>query len=210
MSVNRILIISLLWLLPGISTGETYEVDSDADFFILGDITNDTIIAEKNVNASLSTGDLTRLMALYVVFSALDQGRIHLNEYIEISRIAARTPGARMFLVAGQRIQIKNLIESVASYGAMDAMIALVEATSKSESDFVSDMNRMMRPLGLKESRFVGVSDPNVNKNTSTPKDLYLLSQSFNYRFSRVLPRLQNTTTRMEWPYSIQHQQTFR
>jgi D-alanyl-D-alanine carboxypeptidase (penicillin-binding protein 5/6) len=139
MSVNRILIILLLWLLPGISTGETYEVDSDADFFILGDITNDTIIAEKNVNVSLSTGDLTRLMALYVVFSALDQGRIHLDEYVEISRAAAQTPGARMFLVDGQRIQIKNLIESVASYGAMDAMIALVEATSESESDEQND-----------------------------------------------------------------------
>lgn len=203
MSVNRILIISLLWLLPGISTGETYEVDSDADFFILGDITNDTIIAEKNVNVSLSTGDLTRLMALYVVFSALDQGRIHLDEYVEISRAAAQTPGARMFLVDGQRIQIKNLIESVASYGAMDAMIALVEATSESESDFVSDMNRMMRPLGLKESRFVGVSDPNVHKNTSTPKDLYLLSRALIIDFPEYYHVFK--TPQQEWNGLIQY-----
>ena len=203
MSVNRILIIALLWLLPGISAGETYQVDSDADFFILGDITNDTIIAEKYANASLPTGDLTRLMALYIVFSALDQGRIHLDEYVEISRAAAQTTGAGMFLVDGQRIQIKNLIESVASYGAMDAMIALVEAISESESDFVSDMNRMTKPLGLKESRFLGVSDVNVDKNTSTPKDLYLLSRALIIDFPEYYHVFK--TPQQEWNGLIQY-----
>ena len=55
-------------------------------------------IAALNADAPLAPASLTKIMTTYVVFSALRQGQITLQEEVTISEKAWRTPGSRMFI----------------------------------------------------------------------------------------------------------------
>ena len=116
-------------------------LSSTAQIYILGDLSSGIIISEKNASRTIAPGPLTKLMTLYVIFSALESGDIRLNDKIKISKIASNAPGLRMFLSEGDRVKVEDLIKAIVIYGANDAIMALIEEVSGAEAEFVATMN---------------------------------------------------------------------
>ncbi|HEY8552191.1 MAG TPA: D-alanyl-D-alanine carboxypeptidase family protein [Thermaerobacter sp.] len=104
---------------------------------------------------------LAKIMTLDLVFHALDEGKIALDQEVTVNEAAWRLsvqagiggPSA-MFLRVGERVRIEDLIRGVAVASGNDASLVLAEAVAGSEEAFVAMMNQHAAAIGLKDSRF--------------------------------------------------------
>ena len=163
-------------------------LSSTAQIYILGDLSSGIIISEKNSSRTITPGPLTKLMTLYVIFSALESGDIRLNDKIKISKMASNVPGVRMLLSEGDQVKVEDLIKAIAIYGANDAIMALIEEISGEESKFVATMNSKAKSIGLRTSRFDDAIGQAVNNRSTTASDLYQLSAAIITDFPQYYP----------------------
>ena len=166
-------------------------ISSEANVFVLGDISTQTIIAKQNESKRINPGSLTRLMTIYVIFDAIKTKKLYLRNTILISKTAITRPGPRMFLTGGEKIRISDLVEGLVIYGATDATLALIEILSGNESNFVSRMNKMTKQIGLQDSRFTSAFASTEKGHFSTAMDLYILSWSIVEDFPELYEHFQ-------------------
>jgi D-alanyl-D-alanine carboxypeptidase (penicillin-binding protein 5/6) len=155
----------------------------DVKGYILMDAATGHIIASKNPDERLEPASLTKLMTLYLVFSAIQQGTIHLDDKVHISDQAWHTGGSRMFIKAGQEVTVANLVQGVIVDSGNDATVALAEYVAGSESSFVDMMNIAAGRLGMANSHFDDATGLPHDDHYTTPKDLALLTDAIIQKF---------------------------
>ncbi|WP_371039477.1 D-alanyl-D-alanine carboxypeptidase family protein, partial [Rhodosalinus sp. FB01] len=94
------------------------------------------VLHAENADTRLHPASLTKMMTLYVVFEAVENGEIDLDDKVTISRAAAAEPPSKLGLRSGQEIKLRYLIRASAVKSANDAATALAEAISGSEAAF--------------------------------------------------------------------------
>jgi D-alanyl-D-alanine carboxypeptidase (penicillin-binding protein 5/6) len=144
--------------------------------WIIGDLTSGRILAAERPAERFEPASLTKLMTAYVVFAALRDGKIALEQRVKVSERAWRAPGARMFLEPRRPVSVDELVHGMVVQSGNDASIALAEAVAGSEEAFVEVMNREAGRLGMKATRFVNASGLPEPQHYSTAQDLYLLA----------------------------------
>lgn len=150
----------------------------NAKSYILIDVHSGKIIAEKNSEKKLPPASLTKMMALYVISKALNDGQIQLKDTVRISQKAWKTGGSRMFVKEGQQVSIEDLLKGIIVDSGNDACVAMAERLGGTEKAFTSMMNQQAQNLGMNDSHFTdstGLPDKNLY---STAKDLAILGRS--------------------------------
>lgn len=150
----------------------------NAKAYILIDVNSGKIIAEKNIDEKLPPASLTKMMTLYVISNALNNGQIHLTDNVHISRDAWKTGGSRMFIKEGQQVAIEDLLKGIIVDSGNDACVAMAEHLGGSEPGFAEIMNQQGQRLGMANSHFTdstGLPDSNLY---TTAKDLAILGQA--------------------------------
>jgi D-alanyl-D-alanine carboxypeptidase (penicillin-binding protein 5/6) len=126
-------------------------------------------------------------MSLYLIFQALQQGRIHLSDQVFISQDAWRTGGSRMFVQVGTRVPLKELIDGIAIVSGNDACVAAAEYLSGSTQTFVDAMNTEAQKLGMTHTRFFTVDGLPVDGQVTTAQDMATLDRAFIQTFPEAL-----------------------
>lgn len=155
----------------------------DAKAFILMDSDSGKIIAENNADTRLPPASMTKLMTLYVIFHALQDGQIHLDDKVRISAKAWQTGGSRMFVKAGDEVPVKDLIMGIIVDSGNDACVAMAEFIAGTEESFASLMNQQAARLGMVNSHFTdcnGLPDPN---HYSSAHDMAILANAIIHEF---------------------------
>jgi D-alanyl-D-alanine carboxypeptidase len=119
---------------------------------------------------------LTKMMTLYLVFDALESGRLRITDPVVVSRHAASMKPSRLGLAVGQSISVDNAISVVAVKSANDIAVALAEKLGGTEANFVTMMNAKAQMLGMRNTHYAnanGLTDPT---NVTTARDLAILS----------------------------------
>ena len=151
----------------------------DARSYVLMDANSGQVIAAYNPDQHREPASLTKLMTAYVVFHALKDGVIHLDDTAVVSERAWRMGGSRMFAQLGAHISIDDLIQGMIVQSGNDATVALAERVGGSEDAFVSLMNQYADKLGLKDSHFVDASGLTADRqHYASARDLALLSSA--------------------------------
>ena len=119
---------------------------------------------------------LTKVMTIYMTFSALQVGRLHLNDQLTVSAHAARQPSSKLGLRQGQNISVEQAIMAVTTRSANDAAVVLAERLGGSESYFANMMTEQARNLGMYNSSFQNASGLPDEGQISSARDLALLS----------------------------------
>jgi D-alanyl-D-alanine carboxypeptidase (penicillin-binding protein 5/6) len=117
-------------------------------------------------------------MTAYVVFQALKEKKLALEQQIRVSERAWRATGSRMFIQPRRPVTVDELIRGMIVQSGNDACIALAEAIAGSEDLFVQLMNREAQRLGLKGTKFMNVSGLPDAQHYTTAQDLYALTAS--------------------------------
>jgi D-alanyl-D-alanine carboxypeptidase (penicillin-binding protein 5/6) len=147
--------------------------------WLLVDAASGATLAAHEPAQRLEPASLTKLMTAYVVFIALAEGRITLDDAVKVSPDAFTAPGrdgARMYIEPGRPVIVRELLQGMLVASANDAAVALAEHTSGSQAAFVERMNAEARRLGMAETRYVnatGLSDP---QHYSSARDLARLA----------------------------------
>jgi serine-type D-Ala-D-Ala carboxypeptidase (penicillin-binding protein 5/6) len=144
--------------------------------WVVGDISSGQILAEQKADERIEPASLTKLMTAYIVFAALRERKLTLEQQVNVSEQAWRAPGSRMFIQPRRPVTVDELIRGMVVQSGNDACIALAEAVAGSEEVFARMMNREAARLGMKSSKFMNSSGlPNAQHYT-TAQDLYLLT----------------------------------
>ena len=121
------------------------------------------MILEKNPDMPIPPASMSKLMTLNMIFEALRQGQITLEDEFLVSRKASKKGGSKMFLREGEKVTIKELILGIIVLSGNDACIVAAEGLAGTEEEFSKRMTRRGKQLGLKNSTFknsTGWPDP--------------------------------------------------
>lgn len=148
-----------------------------AKAWITVDVTSGQVVASSNPDMKIEPASLTKIMTAYVAFNALKEKRISLDQQANVSQVAWKTRGSRMFIEPRKPVTVDELIKGVIIQSGNDASVALAEAVSGSESAFVSVMNEEARRMGMTNTVFVnttGLPDP---QHVTTVRDLAIIAR---------------------------------
>ncbi len=160
----------------------------NAHSYILVDVNTGQVLAAKNPDEKMPMASLTKLMAVYIAFSALKSVQLSLDTPVPISTAAWRTGGSRMFVNPGSEVSVLNLLKGIIVDSGNDATVALAQKIGGTRAGFVSLMNEYARRLGLHSTHYEDVDGLPVPDHYTTARDLAKLSMDLirdfpQYRF---------------------------
>jgi D-alanyl-D-alanine carboxypeptidase (penicillin-binding protein 5/6) len=144
--------------------------------WIVGDLSSGQVLASQKVDERFEPASLTKLMSAYVVFIALRDKKLSLDQTVNVSPRAWKASGSRMFIEPRRPVTVDELIRGMVVQSANDACIALAEAIGGSEDLFAQMMNREAARLGMKNTKFMNSTGLPDAQHYSTAQDLYLLA----------------------------------
>ena len=144
--------------------------------WIVGDLTSGQVLVAQGADERFEPASLTKLMTAYLVFAALRDKKLTLEQQVPVSVRAWRAPGSRMFIEPRRPVTVEELIKGMEIQSGNDACIALAEAVAGSEDVFVQLMNREAQRLGMKNTRFVNATGLPDAQHYSTARNLYTLA----------------------------------
>ncbi len=162
------------------------------------DMTSGQIIAAQNPDERIEPASLTKIMAAYLVFEALESKRLTLEQPVHVSENAWRTEGSRMFIKPNSQVTVHELLQGLIVQSGNDATVALAEAIAGSESAFVALMNEEAARQGLNDTRFENSPGLPHPDHLTTVRDLATLASNLITRF----PQYVHYYSQKEYTYS--------
>ncbi|MBQ3355801.1 MAG: D-alanyl-D-alanine carboxypeptidase [Oscillospiraceae bacterium] len=145
-----------------------YAAPSDsAKCSILMDADTGRILYAKNSDKKSMIASTTKIMTAIVVLEHCD-----LNEEYEIPPEATGIEGSSIYLQAGERLTIRDLLYGMMLHSGNDAAVALALACSDSVPEFVDLMNLKAQQLGLHQTHFENPNGLDGDAHYSTAADL--------------------------------------
>ena len=144
--------------------------------YLLVDVQTGAILAQQNADDRVEPASLTKLMTAYLVFEALRDKTLKLEQTVPVSVKAWKAIGSRMFIDPKQTPAVQLLIRGMIIQSGNDASIALAEAIGGTEERFAQLMNTKAKKLGLKSTNFMNATGLPDAQHYSTARDLALLA----------------------------------
>jgi len=144
--------------------------------YLLLDVTANQILAAKDIDSQVEPASLTKLMAAYLVFDALQSQKIDLKQSFPVSERAWKMPGSRMAIDPKMQVPVEDLMRGMIVQSGNDATMALAEGVGGSAEKFVQMMNEEAKALGMKNTGYknpVGLTEAG---HTTTARDLSILA----------------------------------
>lgn len=146
-----------------------------AKAYVLLDLSADQPLAGRNPDATVEPASLTKLMTAYLVFQALRDKKLTLDQELTVSERAWRTgmtDASRMYIQVGNKVRVEDLIKGMIVQSGNDATVLLAEAIGGSVENFVAMMNRQAQAFGLKVSQFKNPEGLPAPGHVSTVREL--------------------------------------
>lgn len=170
------LMVLIAWALPMAVTAAPFAA------FVMDARTGQEIYSQ-NADTRLHPASLTKMMTLYMAFTAIERGQVRLDSKFLVSTHAASQPPSRLGLKPGQRIELRYLIRAAAVKSANDAATTIGENLAGSEPKFAAQMTAMAKALGMNNSNFRNANGLTVDGHYSSARDMSTLGRRLFYDF---------------------------
>ena len=158
----------------------------DLKAYILIEPQTGTVIAEYNSDLNVEPASMTKIMTSYIVADQIGNDLINLNDSVLISEKAWRMGGSKMFIEAGRRVSVEDLLKGVIIQSGNDASVALAEYAGGTEEGFVDLMNAYAQSLGMNNTTFLNSTGLPAEGHYSSAKDLAYLTSNFINKFPEI------------------------
>lgn len=119
---------------------------------------------------------LTKLMTLYLMFEALDSGKVTPTSRIVFSEYAASKPPSKLGIKVGKSITVRDAAYTLIIRSANDVSTAIAEKLGGSEAKFARMMTKKARKLGMTRTVFKNASGLPDNQQVTTAEDMAVLA----------------------------------
>lgn len=144
--------------------------------------TGKTLFAS-NADAKRYPASLTKMMTLYMLFEAIQAGRMNKDTRIPVSAYAAARPPTKIGFRPGQSIRAEDAALAMITKSANDVATAVGEYLGGSEERFAQMMTAKARRLGMRNTTFRNASGlPNMAQHSSA-RDMAILSIALRQHF---------------------------
>lgn len=113
---------------------------------------------EKDSDTAYAPASMSKMMTEYLVFKAVEEGKLSWDQTITVTENAASQVGSRIFLAVGDKHTVEQLYIAMAVGSANDASVQLAEAVAGSEEAFAKLMNETAAELGMTNSHFINAT----------------------------------------------------
>jgi serine-type D-Ala-D-Ala carboxypeptidase (penicillin-binding protein 5/6) len=159
--------------------------------YVLMDLTTGQTLAERDADAPTDPASLTKLMTAYVVFGALRDKKLTLDQPVAVSQRAwneRKGDPSLMFIDTTMRPSVEELLNGMIVVSGNDASVALAEAVGGSVETFVGLMNRQAQAWGLKNSSFKNVTGLTEPGHHASARDVAIIASHIVRDFPQFYP----------------------
>lgn len=162
------------------------EAELSAPSALLMEASTGQVIYEKNPDEQLPPASVTKVMTLLLIFDALEEGKISLEDEVTTSEYAASMGGSQVFLEPGEVQTVDTMIKCIAVASANDACVAMAEHIWGSEEEFVVRMNERAKELGMENTTFVNCNGLDADGHLTTARDIALMSRELITSYPKI------------------------
>ena len=169
--------------------------------YILLDLTTGQTLAERDADSATDPASLTKLMTAYVVFGALRDKKLALEQQVAVSVRAwneRKGDPSLMFINTTMRPTVDELLHGMIVQSGNDASVALAEAVGGTVENFTAMMNRQAQAWGLKNTSFKNVTGMDETGHKSSARDVALMAA----HVIRDFPQYYRYYSIKEWTYN--------
>lgn len=143
---------------------------------IVIDAKTGAVLQQENADEQTYPASLTKMMTLYMLFDAMEKGKVRLQDRMPVSTFAAGQAPTKLGVPAGRTLAVEDAIKALITRSANDAAVVVAEYLGNNEPNFAQMMTRKARALGMASTEFRNASGlPNPNQVT-TARDMARLS----------------------------------
>lgn len=163
-------------IMPSVDAkGEEMAVTAPAA--VLMEASSGKVLYEKNPHEERPCASITKVMTLCLVFEAIDDGRLTLDQPLTASAHAESMGGSDIWLKAGEVMTVDDLIKATVIMSANDAAVVLAEAVSGSEEVFVTAMNAKANEWGMMDTVFKNCNGLDEDGHVTSAYDVAIMSR---------------------------------
>ena len=141
------------------------------------------VLHEINADTRNYPASLTKMMTLYMLFEALEDGRLRMDDRIMMSRRAANQPPSKLGIKPGRTLSVEDAIRALAVKSANDVAAAVSEHLGSTERQFALLMTAKARKLGMSNTTFRNASGLPHRGQMSTARDMSKLARALLLHF---------------------------
>jgi D-alanyl-D-alanine carboxypeptidase len=165
---------------------------------IVVDATTGRVLHQVNADTRSYPASLTKMMTLYMLFDALQKGKIHLDTPIRVSAHAASMAPSKLDLAPGSTIATEQAIYAIVTKSANDVAVAIAEHLGGTEEHFCEMMTARAHAIGMTRTHFADASGLPNKAQLSTARDMAILGKRLMTEFPQYFPYFSRT----EFPYN--------
>lgn len=140
------------------------------------DVATGTVLMDKNAHEPLPPASMSKLMTVYMLFEALEDGRVQLDTRLPVSTKAREMKGSTMFLDELDRPTVDELLKGIIVLSGNDACVVVAEGLAGTEAAFARRMTERARALGLTDSHFTNASGWPDPQHRASAHDLGMIA----------------------------------
>lgn len=145
---------------------------------ILMEKTTGEILYEKNAHEVMLPASVTKVMTLLLITEDIESGKIKLDDMVTASSRAASFGGSCVYLEAGEKMSVHEMLKCIAVVSANDCAVAMAEHLCGTEQLFVDRMNERARELQLENTHFTNCTGLFEDKeHYTTAHDIAVMSR---------------------------------
>jgi len=145
---------------------------------LLFDAKNGQVLYAEDADDNWYPASLTKIMTAYMVFEAIETGKLTLDQKIPVSEAANVQPPSKVGLPVGGEMSVELALQALIIKSANDVAVMLAEAIAGSEAAFVVKMNETAARLGMTRTRFVNPNGLPAPEQATTARDLAKLTRT--------------------------------
>ncbi len=147
---------------------------------ILIDYHSDKILYEFDSDAQIYPASMTKIMTSIIAFDLIKNNKLSFDDMFVVSENAWRLSQSgysSMFIMVNDEVSVEDLLKGIIIASGNDACVALAEGIAGSEENFAEMMNEKAAEIGMSFTNFTNSSGINDPDNTSTVKDIAIMSK---------------------------------
>ncbi len=168
---------------------------------IVVDADTGRVLHEHDADTRKYPASLTKMMTLYLVFEALEKGRLKPGQMLPVSAHAAGQSPSKLGLVPGERISTMDAALALITKSANDAAVVLAEAIGRNEFEFARMMTAKARQLGMSQTTFQNANGLPHARQMSTARDMATLARALQRDHAKYYPLF--ATTSFTWKGTV-------
>ncbi|MDO5477537.1 MAG: D-alanyl-D-alanine carboxypeptidase family protein [Clostridia bacterium] len=173
-TAGLILILSVIFSARGTYGRDV--TDLTAKSYILMESSTGRVLLEGNADTPLPPASITKIMTLLLIMEDIESGKISYDDMVTASERAKSMGGSTIFLEAGERMSVHDLLKGIVVASANDASVAMAEHLEGSVEAFVERMNKRATELGMTNTQFKNTNGLPAEGHEMSARDIAIVS----------------------------------